>query len=148
MRLLSQAALVALLSSRVLGHPHANPVASIRGRSVDLSAFRLKSISEYSDVATTADANIVLPVGFDTPTYTQTAIWLVQEVFPEADFRLVTEHYVGNDGIGHVTFKQTAHGLDIDNADFNVNVSLNPQTGLYPRLTNIGCQRWFRIFLR
>ena len=122
MRLLSQTGLAALLASRVLGHPHASPAASIRGRSVDFTAFKLKTGSVYSDVATTSEAGIELPVGFDTPTYTQTATWLVQEIFPEADFRLVNDHYVSGNGVGHVTFKQTVHGLDIDNADFNVNV--------------------------
>lgn len=125
MRLLSQAGVVALLSTRVFGHPHAPspPQGSIRGRSVDLSAFKLKTGSVYSDVAKTSESGIELPVGFDTPTYTQAATWLVQEVFPDAEFRLVPDHYVGNDGIGHVVFKQTVHGLDIDNSDFNVNVS-------------------------
>lgn len=147
MRLLSQTAVAALLASRVLGHPHASPVASIRGRSVDLSQFRLKSGAVYSDVAQTTDAGLHPPSSFDTPDYTQTATWLVQEIFPEADFRLVTDHYVGNDGIGHVTFKQTAHGLDIDNADFNVNVSFLRKHCVESWLTDTGRQRWFYILI-
>lgn len=147
MRLLSQTAVAALLASRVLGHPHASPVASIRGRSVDLSQFRLKSGSTYSDVAQTSDAGLQPPSSFDTPDYTQTATWLVQEIFPEADFRLVTDHYVGDDGMGHVQFKQTAHGLDIDNADFNVNVRISRLRSASRWLTTIDCQRWFRVFI-
>ena len=47
---------------------------------------------------------------------------VVKKVLPNAEFRLVDDHYVGSNGIAHVNFKQTVHGLDIDNADFNVNV--------------------------
>ena len=32
------------------------------------------------------------------------------------------DHYVGTNGIAHYYFKQTANDLDIDNADFNVNI--------------------------
>jgi extracellular elastinolytic metalloproteinase len=37
----------------------------------------------------------------------------------------VDDHYVGNNGIAHFYFKQTVNDLDIDNADFNVNVGQN-----------------------
>ncbi|KAF4547252.1 Fungalysin metallopeptidase-like protein [Elsinoe fawcettii] len=48
---------------------------------------------------------------------------VVKDVFPGSTFRLNADHYVGSNGIGHVYFKQTAGGLDIDNADFNVNIN-------------------------
>lgn len=32
------------------------------------------------------------------------------------------DHYVGTNGIAHFNFKQTVNGVDIDNADFNVNI--------------------------
>lgn len=47
---------------------------------------------------------------------------LVKKTIPGAQFRLVNDHYVGSNGIAHFYFKQTANGLDIDNADFNVNI--------------------------
>jgi extracellular elastinolytic metalloproteinase len=34
----------------------------------------------------------------------------------------VGDHYVGTNGIAHFYFKQTVNDLDIDNADFNVNI--------------------------
>ena len=55
--------------------------------------------------------------------YVSTATKLVKSTFPKSTFRVVDDHYIGTNGIGHVHFKQTAHGLDIDNSDFNVNVS-------------------------
>lgn len=35
----------------------------------------------------------------------------------------MNDHYIDIDGIGHVHLKQTVHPIDIDNADFKVNVS-------------------------
>lgn len=48
---------------------------------------------------------------------------LVKATIPDATFRLVKDSYVGDNGVAHFYFKQTANGLDIDTADFNVNVS-------------------------
>ncbi|GAB7360845.1 hypothetical protein MBLNU230_g0831t1 [Neophaeotheca triangularis] len=45
--------------------------------------------------------------------------------FPDATFRRVRDNYVSSSGIGHVYFKQTLFGYDIDNADVNVNVRPN-----------------------
>ncbi|KAM0661296.1 hypothetical protein ACHAPH_002804 [Verticillium nonalfalfae] len=58
-------------------------------------------------------------------TYVETATELVKATVPGVTFRVVSDHYVGANGIAHVNFKQTAHGIDIDNADFNVNVDSN-----------------------
>lgn len=124
MRLISQAGVVALLATQVFGHP--SPSASqgnIRRRAVDLSAFRLKTEAEYSDAAKTLKSSILSDL--DNLSYTQIATLFVQKSFPEAEFRLVPDYYIGKDGIGHVIFKQTVRGLDIDNADFNVNVGYN-----------------------
>jgi len=51
-----------------------------------------------------------------------TATELVKATVPGATFRLVGDHYVGTNGIAHFNFKQTVNNLDIDNADFNVNI--------------------------
>jgi extracellular elastinolytic metalloproteinase len=120
MRFVSQSGLVALLATRVLGHPTASPHA-IGRRGIDIEAFRLKTESLYSDVKQTE--NLDLPASFEALSYTETAATVVKELFPNANYRLVSDHYIGNDGIGHVFFKQQVHGIDIDNADFNVNVS-------------------------
>jgi extracellular elastinolytic metalloproteinase len=115
--------LAALFSTRVLAHPSSSTAArsALQGRAIDLSAFRLKVEGQYSNVEKTSD--IEIPASFNSPGYTETATSLVKTVFPEAEFRLVPDHYIGSNGIGHVVFRQTIHGLDVDNADFNVNVS-------------------------
>ena len=101
----------------VLAHPHAHKTG-IRRRTVDLNAFRLAATAEYVN-ATSVDKN---PPILSSADPVSTATELVVKVVPGAEFRMV-ESYVGNNGVVHVYFKQTAHGLDVDNADFNVNVS-------------------------
>ncbi|KAL2068533.1 hypothetical protein VTL71DRAFT_14870 [Oculimacula yallundae] len=123
MRFISRAGAVALLASNVLGHP-SHSQSSTRGlvpRTLDLSRFRLTTESEYSNATATADSEISTLVR--RVDYVDTASALVSKVAPGAEFRVVTDHYVSDNGIAHVYFKQTAHGLDIDNADFNVNVA-------------------------
>ncbi|PVI04691.1 extracellular metallo proteinase MEP [Periconia macrospinosa] len=41
---------------------------------------------------------------------------------PDATFRLIDDHYVGTNGITHFYFRQTANDVDVQNADFNVNI--------------------------
>lgn len=123
MRLISSSISVALLASQVLGHP-ASSSTSRRGlqpRVIDLSAFRLKGVASYSNATTTTESDLSSLVR--RADYLDTATSLVQQIAPGAEFRLVEDHYVGDNGVGHVNFKQTVNGLDIDNADFNVNVS-------------------------
>lgn len=55
--------------------------------------------------------------------YVDSATAVVQSTVPGVEFRVVDDHYVGTNGVAHVNFKQTVHGLDVDNSDFNVNVS-------------------------
>ncbi|KAI3328737.1 extracellular elastinolytic metallo proteinase [Ustulina deusta] len=102
-------------------HPARVGKPGIRRRAVDLNAYRITQSPEYHNEAVTS-ANPKLLV-FKRDTYVETATALVKSVVPDATFRLVEDHYVGNNGIAHVNFKQTAHGLDIDNADFNVNIA-------------------------
>jgi Zn-dependent metalloprotease len=59
---------------------------------------------------------------FSAPTYVDTASQLVKKVASGTEFRVVTS-YKSDTGVGHVVFKQQVHGIDIDTADFNVNVS-------------------------
>ncbi|KAJ9144171.1 Extracellular metalloproteinase [Pleurostoma richardsiae] len=93
----------------------------IQRRAVDLEAYRLEATAEYSNAtATTANPSASI---FRRDSYVDTATALVKSLVPNAEFRVVDDHYVGANGIAHVNFKQTAHGLDIDNADFNVNVA-------------------------
>lgn len=86
---------------------------------VDIEKFRLKSSTKYVKASDTVKAARLVKRGSD---YIDTATELVKRVAPDAEFRVITDHYVGTNGIGHVNFRQTANGIDIDNAIFNVNV--------------------------
>ena len=123
MRFITAAASAGFLASQVLGHPHASVVRKdLKGRSVDLNAFRLTTITEYSNVDQTKKADLSRML-LKRDSYVDSATAVVQSTVPGAEFRVVDDHYVGTNGVAHINFKQTLHGLDIDNADFNVNVS-------------------------
>ncbi|KAI1501347.1 Fungalysin metallopeptidase-domain-containing protein [Biscogniauxia marginata] len=107
----------------VQSHPtHTHTTKStLRRRTVDLNAYRITQDAEYSNKAATQSNTAVRLLKRDS--YVDTASEVVKNIFPDATFRVVNDHYVGNNGIAHVNFKQTAHGIDIDNADFNVNIA-------------------------
>lgn len=119
-----------LLASLVIGatvvvaHPAVKENAwkkNLNKRSLSLDQFRTEPNSDYSTSQTTKVESAKLAL-LKRADFVETATELVKSVFPDAEFR-VGNSYVGTNGIGHVYFKQTIHGLDIDNADFNVNVS-------------------------
>jgi extracellular elastinolytic metalloproteinase len=113
--LLAGCGLFTIVASHPTGHGN-----SLVSRAIDLNAFRLKATSEY------VNASVAVPsLGLHQikrSDYIETATELVKSVVKGATFRLVGDHYVGSNGIAHVNFKQTANELDIDNADFNINV--------------------------
>ncbi|KZM24704.1 low affinity high capacity ammonium permease [Ascochyta rabiei] len=110
---------VGLFLSTVVGaHPTAHD-NSLVARAIDLNAFRLKPTSKYVNASVAESPSVRLRRRED---YVETATELVKSIANGATFRVVGDHYVGANGIAHVNFKQTAHDLDIDNADFNVNV--------------------------
>jgi extracellular elastinolytic metalloproteinase len=114
--LLAGAGLVAIAAS----HPaHGNGLAR---RAIDLNAFRLTAVSEYVNATVAVTEPSVNLHRSKRGDYLETATELVKSVAKGATFRVVGDHYVGANGIAHVNFKQTANGLDIDNADFNINV--------------------------
>jgi len=122
MRFGSRLSVAALLSAQTFAHPRSTSTSrgGLNRRVIDLSAFRLKTIPAYTNATVTGNSD--LGAILKREDYIDTATALVQQIIPGAEFRLVDDHYVGTNGIAHANFKQTAHGLDIDNADFNVNV--------------------------
>jgi extracellular elastinolytic metalloproteinase len=108
---------LALVGAHPGGHAH-----SIVSRGIDLNAYRLKATSEYvnASVAETPSTAQRHKRG----DYIGAATDLVKSIADGATYRVVEDHYVGTNGIAHVNFKQIANGLDIDNADINVNVSI------------------------
>jgi extracellular elastinolytic metalloproteinase len=113
--LLAGCGLFTIATSHPTGHGN-----SIVSRAIDLNSFRLTATSEYVN-ASVAVPNLSLHRS-KRGDYLETATELVKSVVKGATFRVVEDHYVGSNGIAHVNFKQTANGLDIDNADFNINV--------------------------
>ncbi|KAH8666865.1 extracellular metallo proteinase mep [Xylariales sp. PMI_506] len=116
------ASLIVGASLSVNAHPTDHTAAYKSGlnkRSVDLNAYRTTGTSAYSNVVdTTANAAFTALTVSDP---VDTATELVKSTYPEAEFRFV-QSYTSNNGITHAYFKQTIHGLDVDNADFNVNI--------------------------
>ncbi|KAH7030685.1 extracellular metallo proteinase 5 [Microdochium trichocladiopsis] len=86
------------------------------------SAYRFRPAPGYtkaSDVAANQSVQRLVRRG----DYIDTATALVASTEPNTTYRVVGDHYIGANGIGHVNFKQTIGGLDIDNADFSVHVA-------------------------
>jgi extracellular elastinolytic metalloproteinase len=124
MRFLTAATAAAILAHQAVAHPahhHAGASNGLQNRAVDLNAFRLTTSAAYSNVTSTTKSEVAKIS--KRATYVETATEAVKKVAPKTEFRVVGDHYVSSNGIAHVNFKQTVHGIDIDNADFNVNVS-------------------------
>lgn len=131
MRFLYGTGAAALLATNVLGHPAAShSKGALQARKIDLSMYRLTTTSTYANATVVAESESGIVANLTRrEDYVATATALVEGVQPGKEFRLVDDHYVGSNGIAHVNFKQTIHGLDVDNADFNVNVSENFDIG-------------------
>ncbi|SCV47194.1 probable extracellular elastinolytic metalloproteinase precursor [Fusarium fujikuroi] len=120
------------LSSLAGAHPSRrapNP-SPLSKRGLDLEAFKLPPMAEYvpqDEVPDDASAKLITK----RADYTETAKDLVKSTFPKATFRMVNDHYIGSNGIGHVNFRQTVNGIDIDNADFNVNIGADGEVFSY-----------------
>lgn len=117
-------AILAILGSASVASAHpAKRDTSISPRGLaNLDAFRMPLLSNYTSAEkiiakreNTASAN--------SDDALEVAKAHVKDKNPDATFRLVDDHYVGSNGITHVRFKQTIHDIDIDNADYTVNVS-------------------------
>lgn len=89
---------------------------------VDLNALRVKASATYTrsaDVAVDPATQLI-----KRGDHVEVATVLVKKIAPDATFRSKDDRFVGTNGMSHVFFQQTSHGLDIDNAFFNVNVNL------------------------
>lgn len=141
MRSFLLASLASLATQHVYGHP-THAAKTLSKRAVDLNAFRQVLETEYAN-ATTVQSDPTIASLNKRADPVDTATELVKATvsqyrihnaririlttgqIPGATFRLVDDHYVGDNGIAHFNFKQTVNDLDIDNADFNVNIGRN-----------------------
>ncbi|KAL7914211.1 Fungalysin metallopeptidase domain-containing protein [Trichoderma velutinum] len=114
------------LAANVHAHPARQPEtgSALAKRGIDISKYSLPSLSDYTPSTHVEEEASIQAEGFKRD-YVATATRAVKRAAPNAEFRVVSDHYVDVDGIGHVHFKQTAHGIDIDNADFKVNIGRN-----------------------
>ncbi|VUC31150.1 unnamed protein product [Clonostachys rosea] len=90
---------------------------------IDLEALRIQVSTKYVNNAG-AKSSLSLQ-GSQKSTYLEAAYELVEAVAPGATYSIIPGHYTGSNGISHVHFKQTFHGVEIDNAVFNVNIDRN-----------------------
>lgn len=112
------------LAANVQAHPEMRQPndSPLSKRGIDLGKYRMPELSDYT-ISTEAQSDAAVSAINKRGDYVGAATELVKTVHPGAEFRVADDHYVGADGLAHVNFKQTLHGIDIDNADFNVNVS-------------------------
>jgi extracellular elastinolytic metalloproteinase len=104
-----------------LGHPY-HGTHTLKRRAVNLDSFRMKIPVAYKNAKEVRSDPTINSLA-RRASIEDTATDLVKTTVPGASFRLI-QSYVGTNGIAHFYFKQTAHGIDIDNGDFNVNVSV------------------------
>lgn len=112
------------LAANVNAHPAKQPETGngLAKRGVDISKYSLPNLSKYTSSPNIEQEASLQSLAFKR-NYVDTATRAVKKAAPKAEFRVVDDHYIDVDGIGHVHFKQTVHGIDIDNGDFKVNVS-------------------------
>ncbi|KAF2762893.1 hypothetical protein EJ05DRAFT_432919 [Pseudovirgaria hyperparasitica] len=118
---------VSLFLTGVVAHPFRTDVerpaaANIQRRTVDLNKFRLPAKAQYTQNEKVREENINGSIQKRADAV-ETATELVKKTFPDASFRVVPDYYTGDSGITHIHVRQTAHDLDIDNADFNINIA-------------------------
>lgn len=120
-------AAVAQLATTVLAHPHAaaQPEGSaLYKRAVNIDAYKNKlpaAAPKYVTNEVIVEKEKKGPTRRAAASNDDIASALVKTSHPNAQFRLVTS-YSSRNGVTHYAFKQTANGIDIDTADFNVNV--------------------------
>ncbi|KAM0513589.1 hypothetical protein ACHAPE_007639 [Trichoderma viride] len=111
------------LAANVNAHPARQPENgnSLAKRGIDISKYHLPSLSQYTPSPNIEEEASLQSLAYKR-NYVDTATRAVKKAAPKSEFRVVDDHYIDVDGIGHVHFKQTVHGIDIDNADFKVNI--------------------------
>ncbi|KAF1954932.1 extracellular metallo proteinase 2 [Byssothecium circinans] len=122
--------LLSSLAAFALQNAYAHPAHSgisvsdrmLSRRAVDLNSFRGKIPADYKNADSVAeDPSINSLTKRAEPKDVATEV--VKKTAPGATFRLAPDSYTSGSGVSHFYFKQTINGLDIDNADLNVNVA-------------------------
>ncbi|KAL3443255.1 extracellular metallo proteinase mep [Aspergillus insuetus] len=88
-------------------------------KKLDLKSYRLATRANYTVID---DKSVDSFLTKTDGSYVNTAVELAQGLYPNAKFRVAEDHYVDVAGVAHVYLQQTLHGLDVSNANLNVNV--------------------------
>ncbi|KAE9579475.1 hypothetical protein CGMCC3_g4703 [Colletotrichum fructicola] len=111
------------LASRAAGHP-AHGLRQLSKRTQLLNSYRFNTVSSYTagNDATFPEPKTATERRDKRADYIGIATLKLRETVTQAEFRLVDDSYVGSNGVAHVHFQQTVDGIDVDNAQFNVNI--------------------------
>ncbi|KAJ3498033.1 hypothetical protein NLG97_g1434 [Lecanicillium saksenae] len=114
------AVLLALGAAVVSAHStHSN--AGLNKRGIDVRRYAMPDFAHYSPNYSKDKSKRQINLPIDALPV-DSAVEFVRKSTSGVEFRLVKDHYTGTSGVTHVNLKQTLHGIDIDNADFKVNV--------------------------
>ncbi|KAI9148420.1 Extracellular metalloproteinase mep [Paramyrothecium foliicola] len=89
--------------------------------SVNANRYPMPALSAYTNSLAEEEQTDKFRIA-SSASYVETATKFAREQHPELEFRLVPDHYIGKNGIGHVHLKQQIYGLDLLNGDFKINV--------------------------
>lgn len=130
---LSMASMASVATAHPAGAAHIHPVdmkpsPRVARRAALLNSYRLNTASSFTilDVPLKGrdmDESARLSGENDVHLYVLAATSKLQETAANATYRLIDDHFLGSNGVGHVRFQQVLDGIDVDTAYFNVNVS-------------------------
>ncbi|KAF2676204.1 extracellular elastinolytic metallo proteinase [Lentithecium fluviatile CBS 122367] len=112
------------LAGLVAAHPVHRSPSQENKRAATLHSYRFDTIPQYTtiDVSRESINSSTLNRRDFNIDYVQVATRMLQETAPNVEFRVIDDHYIGANGVGHVHFQQVVDGVDVVNADFNANV--------------------------
>lgn len=124
MAVLSKIIAIAAAVTTVAAHPRPLPQQGGRngGISRSIDDFQPVGFAEYVNNEESPVSTFAAEGRFNGD-YEAAAEAFVAERFPGITLRKADSSYQGTNGIGHVYFRQQINGVDLDNADVNVNVS-------------------------
>ncbi|KAM0282809.1 hypothetical protein ACHAQH_002813 [Verticillium albo-atrum] len=113
------------LASLAAAHPARGPASSLLNkRSAIINSYRFGAVPTYTtlDVLPAKGSQRVRRESDETVDYIEIATRTLKDAAPGSDFRVKDDFYVGSNGVAHVHFQQTIGGIDVDDANFNVNI--------------------------
>ncbi|KAJ6789113.1 hypothetical protein PWT90_08947 [Aphanocladium album] len=114
------AVLLALGATAASAHAvHAS--GGLNGKSIDVRKFAMPDLAHYSPNYSKDKSKRQINLPRNAPPV-DAALAFVKKRAPGVEFRMADDYYTSTSGITHVNFKQTLHGIDIDNADFKANI--------------------------